>query len=111
MSRAKEKVFGTYLVNGIKELQWPQVAHYWSIFNREFMQPELLFYRPYVLAMRRHGGFLGRVFQKDRNKKTNDGVFLGTLGTFQNVILENILYCAFREMAHSDHFFITFIVN
>jgi hypothetical protein len=39
-----------------------------------------------------HGGFLGRVFQKDRNKKINDVVFLGTLGTFQNGILENILY-------------------
>ncbi len=25
-------------------------------------------------------GFLGRVFQKDRNKKTNDGVFIGTQG-------------------------------
>ncbi len=58
-----------------------------------------------------HGGFLGRVFQKDRNKKTNDEVFLGTLGAFQNGILENILYGAFREMAYSDHFLITFIVN
>jgi hypothetical protein len=49
-----------------------------------------------------HGDFLGRVFQKERNKKTNDGVFLGTIGTFQNGILENILCDAFREMAHSD---------
>jgi hypothetical protein len=57
------------------------------------------------------GDFLGRVFQKDRNKKTNDGVFLGTLGTFQNGKLENILYGAFREMAHSDNFLITVIVN
>jgi hypothetical protein len=40
---------------------------------------------------RKHGGFLGRVFQKERNKKTNDGVSIGTLGTFQNGILENIL--------------------
>jgi hypothetical protein len=58
-----------------------------------------------------HGGFLGRVFQKDRNKKTNDGVFLGTLRTFQNGILENILYGAFREMVYSGDFLITFIVN
>jgi hypothetical protein len=58
-----------------------------------------------------HGGFLGQVFQKERNKKTNDGVFLSTLGTFQNGILVNILYGAFREMAHSDDFLITFIVN
>jgi hypothetical protein len=56
-------------------------------------------------------GFLGRVFQKDRNKKTNDGVFLSTLGTFQNGILENILYDAFREMDHSNHFLITLTVN
>jgi hypothetical protein len=34
----------------------------------------------------RHGGFLGQVYQKERNKKTYDGVFLGTLGTFQNGI-------------------------
>ncbi len=59
----------------------------------------------------KHGGFLGRVFQKERNKKTNDGVFLGILGTFQNGILENILYGAFWEMAHSDHFFKIFTVN
>jgi hypothetical protein len=58
-----------------------------------------------------HGGFLGRVFQKERNKKTNDAVFLSTLGTFQNGILENILYGAFREMAHSGDFLITFVVN
>ncbi len=58
-----------------------------------------------------HGGFLRRVFQKDRNKKTNDEVFLGTLGAFQNGILENILYGPFREMAHSDHFFKTCTVN
>jgi hypothetical protein len=38
-----------------------------------------------------HGGFLGRVFQKVYNKKINDGVF----GTYQNIILENILYNIF----------------
>ncbi len=48
-----------------------------------------------VVAFDFHGGFLGRVFQKERNKKTNDVVFLGTQGTFQNGILENILYGAF----------------
>jgi hypothetical protein len=67
--------------------------------------------RKVLTIMAWHGGFLGRVFQKDRNKKTNDVVFLGTLGTFQNGILENILYGAFREMAHSDHFFITVTVQ
>ncbi len=45
-----------------------------------------------ILTMLTHRGFLGRVFQKKKQKKkTNDGVFLGTLGTLKNGILENIL--------------------
>jgi hypothetical protein len=58
-----------------------------------------------------HGGFLGRVFQKGRNQKPNDGVFLGTIATFQNCLLKNILYGGFREIAHSGDFFKTFLLK
>jgi hypothetical protein len=42
--------------------------------------------------------------EKKYIQKVIDGTLVGTLGTFQYGILENILYGAFREMAHSDHF-------
>jgi hypothetical protein len=43
------------------------------------------------------GGFLRRVFQKKYTQKVIGGALLSTLGTFQNGILENILYRQFSR--------------